>query len=364
MSVTVFIDGQSAAHFAGYLDALAQLGPVPDESQQSAFIWTRQPQQRATSHCVWLNPPADTAQEDWLQAGGSILSSRRVAAGIEDCLFQGRSRTRVRSRLRAPIDPAILAAFLAHDFPLVDALMLARAYRGGGWPNDLSHYPEPVGGPQSPVRFAQFLRHAGLYAVVPASEWVRRLAEAAVPVLQLRNKCNDAAQRAAEMRRAIDAVARTGALLFINDDWQLAIEHNAYGVHLGQQDIQTADLRAVQQSGLRLGISTHGIYEMLRAHACKPSYIALGAIYVTSTKSMPTAPQGLRRLRHYVHLMSPHYPLVAIGGIDLSRIAGIWATGVDCAAVLRAIVDAPDYRQAAASLLAMTPRVACGSDAA
>ena len=364
MSVTVSIDGQAAAHFAGYRDAIAQLGPVPDESQHSAFIWTRQPQQSATSHCVWLDPPAAAAHENWLQAGGSILRSLQVPDGIEDCLLHGSSTIRVRSRLEAPLDPAILAAFLAHDFPLVDALMLARAYRGGGWPNDLSHYPEPVGGPQSPVQFAQFPRHAGLYAVAPASEWVRRLAEAAVPLVQLRNKCNDEAQRAVEMCRALDAVARTGTLLFINDDWQLAIEHNAYGVHLGQEDVETADLRAMQQSGLRLGISTHGIYEMLRAHACKPSYMALGAIYATATKTMPTAPQGLRRLRHYVRLMSPHYPLVAIGGIDLSRIAGIWATGVDCAAVLRAIVDAADYRQAAASLLAMTPRVACGSDAA
>lgn len=172
------------------------------------------------------------------------------------------------------------------------------------------------------------------------------------------------ALRTVEIRQAIGAAAGTNTLLFINDDWQLAIEHGAYGVHLGQEDIDSADLKTMQQSGLRLGISTHGIYEMLRAHACKPSYMALGAIYATTTKEMPTVPQGLRRLQHYVRLMSPHYPLVAIGGIDLSRISGIWATGVDCAAVLRAIVDAPDYRKSAADLLATTPRVTCTSGAA
>lgn len=62
--------------------------------------------------------------------------------------------------------------------------------------------------------------------------------------------------------------------------------------------------------------------------------------------------------------MSPHYPLVAIGGIDLSRIEAIWSAGTDCAAVLRAIVDADDPRRATLDLLATTPRLGCGSDAA
>jgi thiamine-phosphate pyrophosphorylase len=135
-------------------------------------------------------------------------------------------------------------------------------------------------------------------------------------------------------------------------------------VHLGQDDVAESDLDAIRQASLRLGISTHGIYEMLCAHACKPSYIALGAIYATATKLMPTAPQGLRRLKHYVRLMSPHYPLVAIGGIDLSRIEGVWATGVDCAAVLRAIVDADDPGRATMDLLAKTPQLDYGSGAA
>lgn len=144
--------------------------------------------------------------------------------------------------------------------------------------------------------------------------------------------------------------------MFVNDDWQLAIDEGAYGVHLGQEDIETADLTAIREAGLRLGISTHGIYEMLRAHACKPSYMALGAIYGTATKSMPTLPQGLRRLAHDVRLMSPHYPLVAIGGVDSSRILSVLETGVDYAAVLRAIVNAPDYRRATAELMELTRR--------
>lgn len=363
MSVTVHIDGQPAEHFEQYLKVLGQLGPIPDESENSFELWTQQPRHRATPRSVWLNPKADAAQENWLRDGGVIVNSRSATGGREDCLLQGSTVSKARSSVDISIDPLMLAALLKHDFPLVDALMLARAYRGGGWPNDLADYPVPVGGPASQVRFAQFPRNAGLYAVVPTSEWVQRLAEAGVPVVQLRHKRTDAL-RAVEIRKAIDAVAGTNTLLFINDDWQLAIEHGAYGVHLGQEDIDSADLPAIQRAGLRLGISTHGFYEMLRAHACKPSYMALGAIYATATKEMPTAPQGLRRLQHCVRLMSPHYPLVAIGGIDLSRISGIWATGVDCAAVLRAIVDAPDHRQATADLLATTPQAPCASGAA
>lgn len=260
--------------------------------------------------------------------------------------------------------PVVLAAFLAHDFSLVDAVMLARAYRGAGWPNYLSDYPVPVGGPTSHVPFPAFPRFAGLYAVVPTSDWVHRLSQLSVPVVQLRYKGEETALRAIEVRKAVDAISGSDALLFINDDWRLAIECGAYGVHLGQEDVAESDLGAIRQAGLRLGISTHGIYEMLCAHACKPSYMALGAIYGTGTKFMSTAPQGLRRLEHYVRLMSPHYPLVAIGGIDLSRIEGVWATGVDCTAVLRAIVDADDPRRATMDLLAKTPRVLYGSGAA
>lgn len=292
MSVTVHIDGQPAGHFTQYLDVLGQLGPISDESECSFEVWTEPPQNRATPRSIWLNPPTETVRDNWLRDGGAIVRTRSVVDGTEDCLLQGSTVVKVRSSADVAIKALVLAAFLEHEFPLVDALMLARAYRSNGWPRDLSDYPVPVGGPASSAPFAPFPRNAGLYAVVPTSEWVQRLAEAGVPVVQLRHK-RTGALRAVEIRKAIDAVAGTNTELFINDDWRLAVEHGAYGVHLGQEDIETADLPAMQKTGLRLGISTHGIYEMLRAHACKPSYMALGAIYATATKEMPTAPQGL-----------------------------------------------------------------------
>lgn len=359
MSVVVCIDGHPAEQSPKYRRVLAELGPLPDESQHVFELWTDVPQRQANAQSVWLNPGCSAAAKEWLQNGGAVLESRIHSGTSVDRLRQRAFDVNVRRDSTAPFDPCVLAAFLAHDFPLVDALMLARAYRGNGWPNDLEDYPLPVGGPVSDAPCAPFPRNAGLYAVVPTSEWVRRLTKLQVPVLQLRDKSSEAARRSAAIGEAVRAVSGTDILLFINDDWQAAIQHRAYGVHLGQEDIEAADLRAIREAGLLLGISTHGIYEMLRAHACKPSYIALGAIYATATKSMPTAPQGLRRLEHYVRLMSPHYPLVAIGGLDRSRIPGVWATGVDCAAILRAIVDTPDYRSATADLLELTPRVAC-----
>ena len=357
MSITVHIDGQPTEQSPEYRRVLAQLGPLPDESDLLYRIRTSAPQGEPTAHSVWLNPASSAAAQEWLDHGGAVLDCSTDFGASVDRLRQGEAAVTVRSRSQAPLNPHMLAAFLAHDFPLVDALMLARAYRDKGWPADLADYPVPVAGPASDASFAEFPRNAGLYAVVPTSEWVGRLAELQVPVVQLRDKRADRAERAVAIREAVQAVGGTNTLLFINDDWQSAIQHGAYGVHLGQEDIDAADLGAIREAGLRLGISTHGIYEMLRAHACRPSYIAMGAIYATTTKSMPTAPQGLRRLEHYVRLMSPHYPLVAIGGIDQSRIDDIWAAGVDCAAVLRAIVDAADYGQATADLLATTPPI-------
>ncbi len=76
------------------------------------------------------------------------------------------------------------------------------------------------------------------------------------------------------------------------------------------------------------------------------------------------APQGLQRLERHVKLMSQHYPLVTIGGIDLSRIEKVWATGVDCVAVLRAIVNAKDYRRSAAEFLNVIAETNCATGAA
>jgi thiamine-phosphate pyrophosphorylase len=198
--------------------------------------------------------------------------------------------------------------------------------------------------------FAACPKALGLYAVLPDAAWVGRMARAGVPTVQLRFKSDDVRAVEREVKAAVEAVRDTSALLFINDHWQAAIDAGAYGVHLGQEDMDMADLAAIRAAGLRLGLSSHGYAEMLRADRLSPSYIAMGAVFPTTLKRMATAPQGPGRLQAYARLMRD-YPLVAIGGIDGSKMAQVKSSGVGSVAVVRAITGATDPEQAAAQLM-------------
>jgi thiamine-phosphate pyrophosphorylase len=221
------------------------------------------------------------------------------------------------------------------------------------WPDQVVDFAMPAWPRQNP--FAPCPRSLGLYAVLPNAQWVARMAQAGLPTLQLRFKSDKPTEVAAEVRAAVQAVANTGALLFINDHWQHAIDAGAYGVHLGQEDLDSADLSAIRRAGLRLGLSTHGYAEMMRADALSPSYIAMGAVFPTTLKNMPTAPQGLGRLGAYAQLMQAH-SLVAIGGIDEARFADVRRTGVGSIAVVRALVTATDPEGTAHHLMQLIPR--------
>lgn len=261
----------------------------------------------------------------------------------------------------APVYRAALQACSALGFIAIDAQCLARAWqarfaRTGAV--DVAHWPDTpadFGLPPTPQgnAFAPCPRQLGLYAVLPDAAWVGRMARAGVPTVQLRFKSDDAQAIAREVHAAVQAVQGTGALLFINDHWQSALAAGAYGVHLGQEDLdalQAHKVATLRNSGMRLGVSTHGYAEMLRAAAVGPSYIAMGAIFPTTLKRMATAPQGLARLAAYARLMQ-QYPLVAIGGIAMEHFAQVKATGVGSIAVVRALVNAPDAEAAAARLL-------------
>lgn len=127
-------------------------------------------------------------------------------------------------------------------------------------------------------------------------------------------------------------------------------------MHLGQEDLDIADLRAIQQAGLRLGISTHDDTELQRAKALNPSYIALGHIFPTQTKIMPSSPQGLENLARQV-AATPDFPLVAIGGISLDRAPAVAATGVGSIAVVSAITKAADWQTATRQLMILTGEI-------
>jgi len=190
----------------------------------------------------------------------------------------------------------------------------------------------------------------GLYPVVDNVEWIARLLEAGVRTLQLRIKDqNDEAVEPAVMQ-AIALGKRYHARLFINDYWRLAMKHRAYGVHLGQEDLAVANLNAIREAGLRLGVSTHDDAELERALALRPSYIALGHIFPTQTKAMPSAPQGVSELQRHITRLKG-ISTVAIGGISIARAPEVLATGVGSIAVVSAITQAPDWRAATQQLL-------------
>ncbi len=174
----------------------------------------------------------------------------------------------------------------------------------------------------------------GLYPVVEGSvQWIERLLDAGVRTLQLRIKDRRDEEVEADVVAAIALGRRYNARLFINDYWRLAIKHQAYGVHLGQEDLQATDLNAIRAAGLRLGVSTHDDMEIDVALAARPSYIALGHVFPTQTKQMPSAPQGLEQLARHVERLAD-YPTVAIGGISLARAPAVIATGVGSIAVV------------------------------
>ncbi len=189
----------------------------------------------------------------------------------------------------------------------------------------------------------------GLYAVLPDAAWVGRMARAGVLTVQLRFKSDDADAIRREVQASVEAVRGTPSLLFINDHWQAAIEAGAYGVHLGQEDMDVADLAAIRAAGLRLGLSSHGYAEMLHADRASPSYIAMGAVFPTTLKRMATAPQGTGRLQAYARLMRD-YPLVAIGGIDGENMPLVLSSGVGSVAVVRAITGVDNPEAAVAQL--------------
>lgn len=264
---------------------------------------------------------------------------------------------------------AIQMGFIETDAQVLGKAWSRMAHQAGGFnpaswptlPEDFDLLPRPR---QANLNAFPECPHAlGLYAVLPSAEWVKRMVDAEVPTVQLRYKTEAPLNRdhlMMEITAAISAVKGSKTLLFINDYWREAIDAGAYGVHLGQEDLAFADIAAIREAGLRLGLSSHGYAEMVYADTFLPSYIAMGAVFPTQLKKMPTAPQGLGRLRQYAKLMQ-HYPLVGIGGIDESTIQAVAQTGVGSVAVVRAITGSDDPEAAVKHLTQLMKQAASQS---
>ncbi len=171
------------------------------------------------------------------------------------------------------------------------------------------------------------------YLIVDSAAWIERLLPCGVRLVQLRIKDLGPDVRRAEIAKSKALCAAHGAQLIVNDYWQDAIDLGCDYIHLGQGDLDTADLTAIRRTGLRLGVSTHDEAELARALEIEPDYIALGPIYPTILKQMPFAPQGLERLGDWKKKIGS-CPLVGIGGISLERAKGVLQAGANSAAVV------------------------------
>jgi len=191
------------------------------------------------------------------------------------------------------------------------------------------------------------------YPIVDTAAWVARLAQAGARLIQLRIKNREPDTILADLRLALTICAKNETQLVVNDHWRAAIEVKADFVHLGQEDLDDADLKAIRAHGLRLGISTHDHAELERALSIDPDYVALGPIYPTTLKAMPFAPQGLERIGVWRRLIGAR-PLVAIGGVTLERAPLCLAAGADSVAMVSDVVRHPDPHARAQAWMAAT----------
>lgn len=274
-----------------------------------------------------------------------------------------------------------LSAFLAHGYLMRDAFTLAKAFISQGlhasepvshqasklyghqyygafeqqsWPQQAKFFPQVIDKVSSQYQTLPAFNSLdldgeklGLYPVIDSLYWLQRLLPLGLNIIQLRIK-NTALEAIEQLIvTAVTLAKKYKTRLFINDYWQLAIKHGAYGVHIGQEDLQDADLKAIQHAGLRLGISTHGCYEFLLAQQLQPSYLAIGAIFPTTTKDMTGQIQGLNNLSQVLALRprnkTTQIPVVAIGGINLVRAEEVIATGVDSIAAVTVITKAQTF---------------------
>jgi thiamine-phosphate pyrophosphorylase len=179
------------------------------------------------------------------------------------------------------------------------------------------------------------------YPIVDSADWVERLVGLGAQLIQLRMKDQPPDVVRAHVRRARIACQSHGAQLVVNDYWQIAIEESCDFVHLGQEDLDDADLAAIRSAGLKLGVSSHDYTELDRALSTEPAYVALGPIYPTLLKKMKWAPQGLLRITEWKQLAG-ETPIVAIGGLTVERLPQVFAAGADIVAVVTDIVRSED----------------------
>jgi thiamine-phosphate pyrophosphorylase len=183
------------------------------------------------------------------------------------------------------------------------------------------------------------------YPIFDSVEWLKRMLPLGVKLTQLRMKDKSESELRLAISEARDLCRAHGAVLVVNDHWRLAIELGCDWIHLGQEDLDSADIPAIRKAGIKIGVSTHDHAELERVLKIAPDYVAFGPIYPTILKKMKWHEQGLERLGEWRRLVGK-IPLVGIGGMSVARAAGVFAAGADIISVVTDITlnPAPEAR--------------------
>ena len=160
-------------------------------------------------------------------------------------------------------------------------------------------------------------------------------------VIQLRAKRAPDRQIDLWARTLRDMTREAGARFVVNDRFDIALEAQADAVHLGQDDIPPGEVRERVGDALQIGRSTHTIEEAVRARGEPVDYVAFGPVFGTTSKDSPYTARGVPALTEVVKALAP-LPVVAIGGIDPSRLASLLAGGVRGIAVISQVAGSQD----------------------
>lgn len=171
------------------------------------------------------------------------------------------------------------------------------------------------------------------YPIFDNTVWLERLLPLGIKLIQLRIKDKSEAETRAEIIKGKQLCAQYGAQLIVNDFWQIAIEEQCDFIHLGQEDLDIADVKAIRAAGIKIGLSTHDNDELERALSYAPEYLALGPVYPTILKKMKWTEQGLDKVTEWKKRMGKT-PLVAIGGMSVERAQGAFDAGADSVAAV------------------------------
>jgi hydroxymethylpyrimidine kinase/phosphomethylpyrimidine kinase/thiamine-phosphate diphosphorylase len=307
---------------------------------KSVLITNAQPNDTLFSHDYWTN-----GHDSFWLASPKVLNNK----------VRGKGR----------ILSSAITAFIARGYSVKDAIVIAKmvvarelqnvikhkdeTFFLNTFPEDQAYLPYVSSTPLSQLPKPFESCQLGLYPIVDSSLWLEKLLPLGVKCIQLRIKNIEQSALVEEIKTSIMLAKQYNATLFINDYWELALELGAEGIHLGQEDLQSTDIERIQQSGCYLGISTCGYFDIARAHALNPSYIACGPIYPTKSKVITSKPLGIDELKRMRATLN--YPLVAIGGIGLEQLPEILEAGVDGVSVISAITEAKNPIEATQEFL-------------